>query len=370
MKALRTASHNKRSRRAVKAYEPVLYALLPILLATAGVLPTLAAVMLIFALPILFLLYRRLGAYMPLFCIAAYGALSLTLNYDLLSVIFLFALFFAFCGLVVAVQFSPYLLCATIAAVCAVLGALGGIGAVLLVERQPLEAVAEQYVYSAYDDPIIGYFARDYYENKKLPNGTDRVYPDRDGYDEAVARRYAKYRADDFCAYYFYDCVDFGGLLAAVAYVFAVLLCRSTAGKFDAEVDTDKLGRSVRCMGGIGKAPCALKDMRLPRAFLWTMALPATVAGIILKFVGDYGVLTATFMHAFVTLPGAFAGFCLLAYFASLFKGKAGVAAKVVLCIIGVAAVAMPVLLFVVAVLGVCDSLLNLRFWTEFIKKL
>ena len=52
--------------------ELLLYAVLPFMLAMAGVMPTTAIVVLPFAFPLLYLLFRRFGIYLPLSCIAAY----------------------------------------------------------------------------------------------------------------------------------------------------------------------------------------------------------------------------------------------------------------------------------------------------------
>ena len=108
--------------------------------------------------------------------------------------------------------------------------------------------------------------------------------------------------------------------------------------------------------------------MKIPRAYLWSVALPALVVSVILDIVGGFDILSATVMHAFVTLPSAFAFFTLLLYFASLFKGRANVAATCVAVVVVAVNVIFPVVMFFCSVVGLCDVILDLRRVTEYLR--
>ena len=356
--------------------ELLLYAVLPFLLAMAGVMPTTAIVVLPFVFLLLYLLFRRFGIYLPLSCIAAYGILSLSINYDILSVVYFVTLFFAFCGLVLSQQTTPYLKRIAIAAIVAVAGMLIGVGIVRLAEGVPISDIAARFVYSHKTDPVVYVLARAYYDGVKLPVGTVKLPHTDPGYFAAAIECFAEYVGDTLSVEFWYYCFHCGFLLAAVGFVIADIVNRRTLGVYDM-VDIaaaenvleigERLKSSTLALGGV-RCDVKLSQMKMPRAFLWTMALPVTVAGIIIGLTTDLSMLTATLMHMFVTLPSAFSCFCLLAYFAELFKGKARVVAFVVLGLIGIVAVVFPIALLILSVLGVCDCILNLRFWTEFIR--
>lgn len=331
--------------------EVLLYFVIPFLLIMCGAMPSVAILILPIVLPMLYLLYKRFGPYLPLSCIILYGAVSLWLNYDILTVVFSVTLFFAFCGLVICVQLPKYLLSATVAACFAVIGAFAGVGIVRGAEGVSIGDIAARYVIAEQADPVISYFARDYYEQEKPPVGTDKLKPTDDGYDAAAAKSLSEWAKDEFDTYVWYHCIHCGAVLAMVGFFIACGL----NGKL-------KRGR------GAAQNPTSVRDMRLPRAYLWTMALPATVTGLLLGFVGGYDALSATVMHTFGTLPAAFGCFTLLAYWAALFRGRARVAAYSVLSLIGIAAVVFPLALFILSVIGICDSILNLRFWTEYVR--
>lgn len=335
-----------------KAGEVLLYFLIPPLLIAAGVMPLLALIILPAVLALLYLLYRRFGPYFPMACVVFYGILSLTLNYDILTVIFSVALFFAFCGLCVSMQFDKkqYLLAATVAVCFAVVGAFVGVGIVRGAEGISIGDIAEKYVLEEQDDPIISFFARDYYDAQKPPLGKDKLKPSDEGYAEEAQKSLSEWAEDEYRDYVWYYCIHYGAVLALVGFIVAAGLNGKIGGRGNALFDS-RLG-----------------DMKLPRAYLWTMALPATVTGVVLGIVGGYGALSATVMHAFTTIPAAFGCYTLLGYFAALFKGKARVAAYIILGIIGVAAVLFPFVLFMLSILGVCDCILNIRFWTEYIR--
>lgn len=332
--------------------EVLLYFIIPFLLTAAGAMPSTAIVILPIVLPLLYVLYKRFGPYLPLGCIVLYGILSLSLNYDILTVIYCVTLFFAFCGLAICVQFMPsqYLLAAAVAACFAAVGAFSGVGIVRAAEGMPIGDIAARYVMTERDDPVISYFARDHYKHEKPRLDEVKLKPTDDGYAEAASKSLSEWAKDEFDTYIWYYCIHWGVVLGFAGFFIAAGL----NGK----------------IGGRGNSRFAAKigGMKLPRSFLWTMALPATVTGILLGFVGGYGALSATVMHAFCTLPAAFGCYTLLGYFASLFKGKARVAAYTVFGLIGVAAVVFPLALFILSIFGVCDCILNLRYWTEYIR--
>ena len=376
-----TIKVNKTPIRRIRQRRPtvcelLLYAVLPFLLAMAGIMPTTAIVVLPFVFPLLYLLFRRFGIYLPLSCIFAYGIFSLSINYDVLTVVYFVTLFFAFCGLVLSQQATPYLKRIAIAAVVAVAGMLIGVGIVRLAEGVPIGDIAARFVYSHQSDSVVSVLAKAYYDDVKLPVGTVKLAHGDPGYFAAALECFAEYVKDTLSVEFWYYCIHCGFLLAVIGFVIADVVNRRTMGVFDiveiGEADNpseicERLKSSTLALGGV-RGDVKLSQMKMPRAFLWTMALPVTVAGIILSLVGDYGMLTATFMHMFVTLPSAFSCFCLLAYFAELFKGKARIVAFVVLGLIGIVAVVFQMALFILSILGVCDCILNIRFWTEFIR--
>lgn len=333
--------------------EILLYFIIPFLLVAAGAMPSTAILILPVVLPLLYLLYKRFGPYLPLGCIVFYGILSLSLNYDILTVVYFLTLFFAFCGLAVCVQFcSPqYLFASAVAVIFAVLGAFAGVGSVRCAEGKPMGDIAAQYVMTERADPVISYFAHDYYDGQKPQLDEVKLKPTDEGYDKAAAKSLSEWARDEFDTYIWYYCIHCSTVLGLVGFFIATLL----NGK----------------IGGRGNACFAARigNMKLPRSFLWTMALPATVTGLLLGFFSGYDALSATVMHAFCTLPAAFGCYTVLGYFASLFNGKARVAAYIVFGMIGIAAVLFPLALFILSIFGVCDCILNLRFWTEYIRE-
>lgn len=291
---------------------------------------------------------------MPLSCIAFYGILSLSLNYDILTVIYFCGLFFAFCGLCAATQLkrAQYLLSVTVAVCFCIAGAFLGVGIVRGAEGRPVGDIAAKYVLAERDDPIVAFFARDYYEHHDAPTGEQKLKPTDGGYDLAAAKGLSEWAKDEFDYYIWYYCIHYGAVLGYVGFFVSAWL----------NLKKPRGGR------GHFETPLGVGEMKLPRAFLWTMALPATVTGMILGIFGGYDALSATVMHAFCSIPAAFGCFTLLAYFSSLFNGKAKIAAHVILVIIGIAAVLFPFALFMLSIFGVCDCILNLRFWTEYIR--
>ncbi len=353
--------------RKTSVYEILSYAILPFLLIMAGAMPSTAVWLMPIILPFLYLLYRRFGAYFPLACIVCYGAVSLVCNYDILTVVYFCALFFAFCGLLISCQLSPYLACVAFAAVVAAVGALFGAGVVRLAEGAPVSDIAERYVLAERADPVISFFARDYYEHTELAPNEIRLEPDDDGYALAAATAFSEWAGDEFGHYIWYYCIHYGALAGAVGYLIAVVINRRTASCYDCGATEAEIKLSTRALGGVRVETVPIAEMKMPRAYLWSCMLPAAIAAIVLEFVGGYDFLSATIMHSFVTLPSAFGCFTLFAYFASLFKGKACTVANTVLVIIGIAAVIFPLALFALSMIGICDCILNLRFWTRFI---
>ena len=329
-----------------------LYFAAPLLLIVAGVFPPVAIFIMPAVLPSLYILYRRVGPYLPLSCIVFYGGFALALDYNILTVLYSVTLLFSFCGMVVCMQFHPsqHLFAAAVAVCFAVVGAFVSVGIVRGAEGVPVGDIAAKYVLSEKDDAVISYFARDYYDSQKPARGEVKLRPSDDGYADAAVKSFSEWAKDEFDEYVWYYCIHYGAILGFVGFFAALGVSGRTDGK-----------GNVRLFAWVG-------DMKLPRAFLWTMALPATVTGILLGVVGGYDALSATVMHAFCTLPAAFGCYTLFGYFASLFKGKARIAAYAVYIVIGIAAVMFPLALFILSILGVCDCILNLRYWTEYIK--
>ncbi len=333
----------------------------------AGAMPSCALVVLPVILVYMYVFYRRFGIYFPLACAVAYGAAALVLNYDILTVVYFVSLLFAFCGLVASAQFSSYLACAVIAAAFAIAGALAGAGIVRLALSRPISDIAYEYVIAERNDPIIGFFAAEYYEDFKFDESEVKLDPSDKGYKKAAAVKLAEWARDEFEYYLWYYCIHYGAIIAVAAYLFSVPFNRRTSGCYDFYSCPQTLKKSVRTIGGVRTPPTAVADMRMPRAYLWTCVLPAALTGVVLEFIGGYDHLSATVMHLFVTVPSAFCFFTLLAFFASLFKGRARYVAYFALYIIGAAMMLFPIALFIGSVIGVCDCILNLRFWTRFI---
>lgn len=333
----------------------------------AGAMPSSALLLMPVILPLLYLLYRRFGIYFPMSCVCAYGAVALTVNYDILTVGYFCFLFFALGGLVFSAQFKMYLACATVAAVTAILGAVVGVGIIRLAENKPMNDIVYDYVVAEREDPVIGFLSRNYYSSADIPDDIGKLEPSDDGYELAAAEYYAESVRDDLELYLLYYCVHYGAVFAAVGYFMSVIINRRTASCYDCDVAPEELQLSTRALGGVRVEMSPVSEMRIPRAYLWTCLLPAFVAGIVLEFVGDFSALSATVMHTFVTIPTAFCFYTLAAFFASLFKGKARVVAYAVLYLTGAAMVVFPFAVFVCSLFGVCDVILNLRFWTRFI---
>ena len=346
-----SANANKFKKAPRTVGDILLFALVPGLLTLAGVFPVVAVFILPAALPLLYVMYRRFGPYLPLFCIVCYGATSLALDYNVLTVVLSVALLFAFCGIVISMQFAPTqcLIAVTVAATFAVVGFFCGVGIVRGAEGVPVADIAARYVVSERDDRVIAFFARDHYNHEKAPSGEQKLTPEDEGYYAAAVKSFSEWARDE-AAYAWYYCIHYGAIFGFVAFFAALYI-------------NDKVH-------GRGNASCFAnpRDIKMPRAFLWTMALPATVTGILLGVVGGYAALSATVMHAFCTVPASFGCFTLLCYFASLFKGRAQTFAYIVLVTVGIAAVLFPFTMFVLSVFGVCDCILNLRFWVDYLK--
>lgn len=363
----RTAELNRVPNLSPSRWEMIAYLAAPILLGFAGAFPIAALFVMPIVLILLYLLYRRFGVYLPAFTVACYGVVSLCLNYDVLTVVYLCALFFGLFGIVVSSCISPYLACVATAAIMIAVGAIAGVAVVRLAERKSIGEIAAEYIVTHSDDAVISFFAADYYDALRPAANEIKLTGGDEGYTAAATEKFSEWARDEFTYYIWYYCLHYGGVFGAAAFFAAVLINRRTVSAYDIGVDENSLRRSTRAMGGVRVIPTTIAQMKLPRVFLLSCVLPAFVASIVLYFVGGYGFITSTITHTFITLPAAFGCYTLFAFFAGLFKGKARVAAHVVLIIFGVAAVVLPVLLFILGILGLCDSILDLRFWTRFI---
>lgn len=361
-------------QRRASVCEILSYAILPFLLIMCGAMPSSALFIMPIILCMLFLLYRRFGPYFPIACVIGYGACALSVNYDILTVVYALGLFFGLCGLILALQFPNYLACAVISAVAVTAGALCGVGIVRLAENKPIAEIASAYVMAERDDPIIGYLSREHYEDVDLPPDIPKLDPSDPDYELAAAQSLGEWAQNEFGGYAWYYCIHFGSVFGIVGYMTALLLAQRTASCYDFEVlpercahSSEGLKGSTRALGGMCLSRAPVRDMRMPRSYLWTCVLPTAVVGIALEIIGGYDPLSATLMHLFVTLPSAFGCWTLLVFFATLFKGKARTVAYIVLCLIGIAAVLFPIALFVLSLIGVSDCIINIRFWTKFI---
>lgn len=354
-------------QRAPSAVEILSYAFLPLLFIMIGAMPMSGFILMPFTLPMLYLMFRRFGFFPPFFCIVFYGLLSLLFNYDILSVFYICFLAFGFFGLVGAMQTKPYLLCALLVSLCCFSGVLVGAGIVRLAEKKPIGEVAAEYVLSEREDPFLRVILEYFYEHDDVPEDMGKVEKDNPEYSLKAAEYAAKFIADDMKLYLPYYCLHFGAVYGAVGYFFAIFLNGRTCSPYDVGANEDNVKRSVRSLGGILPEKRRIEHMTLPRSFLWVCLLPAFVVTLILEFVGDFDPLSSFIMHAFVTLPGAFGFFTLLCYFSSLFSGKTKIAANIFFGIIAAVAVYIPVVLFFCSMVGICDSILNLRYWTRFL---
>ena len=280
-------------QRAISPCEALSYAVLPFLLIMCGAMPSSALFVMPILLCLLFVLYRRFGLYLPAACVIAYGAISLAINYDILTVVYALGLLFGLCGLVLAVQFPNYLACAVISAVAAIAGALGGVGIVRLAENKPITDIAAEYVVAERDDPIIGYFSRDYYADLKLPPDIEKLDPADPDYDLAAALSFGEWASDELGEYIWYYCIHFGAVFGVVGYLIALWLAQRTYSCYDFLTPPERsahseevLGRGTRALGGMCLSCPPIRDMRMPRSFLWACVLPTAVVGITLEIIG------------------------------------------------------------------------------------
>ncbi len=354
-------------QKPVSPYEIASYAVIPPLFIMAGAMPSSALFIIPVLLPLLYLLFRRLGACLPVACVLNYGLFSLVFNYDVITVVMFCFLLFSIVGLISACQTAPYLLCATVAAVFAVTGATVGYAVVRQVCGKPVYDVAAEYVVTEREDPIIGFFNSEIYENAEIPEDLQKLDKGDDGYDLAAAKYSSETVAAEVKGYAFYYMLHYAGICAAIGYFFAVAINRRTVSPRDDGVTEKAVKSSTRALGGVVREKTPISGMKLPRAFLWTCVAPSLVASIVVDLIGNMESLSATVMHAFVTIPGAFAFFTLIMFFASLFRGRARIAAYIVAGVIAAAMLMFPAVLFFGSMIGVCDCILNLRYWTRYL---
>lgn len=363
----RTAALRAVPAKRVPRREALLYAALPALFAVIGFYPVAAPFVLPELLALLYLLYRRFGIYLPLWCVGMYMLVSLVSDGDALTVIYGCGLVAGLLGTVVGCCIAPYLASAAMSAVTAALGAAVGVAIVLAASGVGLAATATDYVLEHGDDPIVGYFARDYYAAADVAPGEEKLLPGEPGYYGAALRAFAEAAGEETEHYIWYYCIHYGGVCGAFAFLVATAVNKRTSSAYDAGADEESLRKSTRAMGGVRPPQTDIADMKLPRTFLLCCVLPAFVASVTLYFVGGYDFLTSTVTHTFVTVPGAFGCFTLLAYFVRYLRGGARKVASVALVGLGVVATAVPIVFFVLGVIGLCDCILDIRHWTELI---
>ncbi len=183
-------------QRPVGVCELLSYVILPFLFIMAGAMPTAALPVMPAIIVLLYLLFRRFGAYFPVACVAGYAAVALTFNYDILTVIYSVALLFALVGLCLSAQCASYLAAAAVAALFSIVGAMSGVAVVRIAEGKPIADIAASYVIAESDDFVIDFFARDYYDNGvKLNVGETKLKPSDKGYKEATIGFFADARS-------------------------------------------------------------------------------------------------------------------------------------------------------------------------------
>lgn len=354
-------------QRPIPRLEIAGYALVPLLLLMAGVMPSSGMFIMPIVLPLLYLLFRRFGACFPVSCVLGYALFSLLFNYDILTIVLACFLLFALIGLIGCCQTAPYLLCATIAAAIALIGSLVGAGIVRLAYDKPVSVIASEYTVAESEDPIVGLFCRFTYDNAEIPDDVGKLDRADDGYMLAAAEYTAEQVYTELKDYGVYYALHLSVVCVAIGYFVAVAINRRTTSARDYGVTKAEVSGSTRAMGGVVKERKPIAEMKMPRAFLWACVAPSLIASIAFDLIGGMDALSSIIMHAFVTLPGAFGFFTLMTFFASLLRGKARVAAFVVLAILAAACVLFPMVLFFGSMIGIADCLLDLRYWTRYL---
>lgn len=340
--------------------------LLPAALVTAGILPIFGLFLMPIALVILYFLYRRYGIYLPVFVIACYGATALTLNYDVISVVYLCFLITAFFALVFSVQLKKYLLRAGVVMVAFSLGVFAGVGIVSVAENAPVPDVCAAYVTAHSDEPLFDAYVRKEYAAADIKE-EERVKEDDPLFKAAATEYAASAFRDEIDGYVPYYCIHFGALFALIAFFSAALINEYTASPYDENATELDINFSTRALGGAYRDGIKIRDMRIPRLYLLIFVLPALIASVILGIAGGLEAQSATVMHACITMPSEFAFVSLATYIATLFNGKGRVAAVILLSILLLANVFFSVVLLVCSIFGVCDCILNLRYWIKYL---
>jgi len=353
--------------RPLSVWETCLYFALPALFLLVGFIPAAALFVLPEILALLYLLYRRFGIYFPLCCIGTYMLVALVLDYDILTVIYGVSLVVGLCGVVVGCCISPYLASVAMSAVLSAVGAVIGVAIVLAASGTGISATASSYVLSHGDDPMVNFFARDYYNSATVAPDEEKLLPDDEGYYAAALGAFAERAGEDTEHYIWYYCIHYGGVCGAFAFFVAAVVNKRTSSAYDVGATEDSLIKSTRALGGVRPPQTDIADMKLPRAFLLSCVLPAFIASVVLYAVGGYDFLTSTVTHTFVTLPGAFGCFTLLAFFVRFCKGRLKAVATAALVVLGVSATVLPIVLFVLAIIGICDCVIDIRHWVMYI---
>lgn len=352
-------------QKKVPLWEFVLYMLLPVALVFAGIFPLIGIIIMPIALVLLYFLYRRYGIYLPIFVIASYDVLSLTLNYNVMTVVYACFISVSFLGLVFAMQFKKYLLRATIVYVLCVVGALGGCGIVALTEDAPVAEVAASYVVTHSDEPFFDGLIRSLYENGDVDRD-ERVDEDNPEYKEAATEYAYNHILEETEGYTPYYCLHFGGIIALIAFFAATVMNYMLVSPLDENTEVKQINNSTRCLGGAYRDGIKVRDMRLTRWYLLIFVLPTFIASVVLGIAGGLDNVSASVMHAFVTVPSEFAFVTLAVYIATLFNGKGRIIALIVLGLIFAANV-FSVVFLVCSIFGVCDTILNIRYWIGYL---
>ena len=331
----------------------------------SGAVPLIGLFLMPVALVALYLSYRRFGIYLPVFALAAYGIASLTLNYDIITVVYLCFLIIAFFALVTAVQLKIYLLRAAVVLVFCALGCAAGCGVASLVENAPVPDICASYITTHADESFFDGLIERVYDNADIDE-EERVGKDSPEYKAAATEYAAQYIRDETDGYIAYYCIHFGALFGLVAFFGATVINGMTASPYDESVTEKQINRSSRALGGAYRDGVKMRDMRLPRLYLLIFVLPALIASIVLGIAGGLEAQSATVMHACITMPSEFAFVTLATYIATLFNGKGRVIALVVLSLLLLANI-LSIVLLVCSIFGLCDCILNLRYWIKYL---
>ena len=332
-----------------KVTELTRYVLLFAVLLLMAVVPLFAVILLPVALALLLWLYARHHVGLPLWVCALYPLLAWPFGPNVLHVAVAVMLPCGFAALAPTVGRYGPLAGASAGALGLLVALLAVTGAFSLAHRCSPQELTYDCVIEL-PDPVIGLAATVYYDGltdeqaggKKPQKGTE-------AYDRAAREAYAaavKQEADEQLYWYLSGIAVFGGL---AAYLLLLPLLRRT------QADRTRYAPTLRL------PTTAVRDLRLPRSYLWVCLLPA-LAFSALSAIALLRPITRAVFNVLITLPCAFAGFTVLLH--TCYRAQGRLRAWV-LTLLGVAVAAAMVFydwgLLVLSLLGLADCVLDLR---------